>query len=1422
MNWTNFKTYNEAPTRAFEALCNQIFELWINRIYANEKKSFVVVNGAGGDGGVEAYATLENGDEIGVQAKWFPDSITSSQFSQIRDSIFSALKVHINLKKYVVCVPRDLSNVKLGKNGDLVKNTEYSKWEKCVGDIKKKYPNIEILFWGDSIILEQLQYSEAAGVRQYWFEKEELTQERLQYSYAKQREGWLANRYTPALHNQGKMHEMLSSFLGNKQECDGLLREFTVIEKTYKNLYKKLLALLGLLEEQNIYGKEREKIQEINKRLLAQLNEITIVQELFKQETKLNDWVEHVMTDDLLFEMLDWIRKHTFGKFGSHFGDAKRALEEVCEIRMYPLYSKMRQRNSFGKIIVMGSQGTGKTHGIANEVQELLNEGYVMPILVQAKSVNPNEEWKDIIIRNLGLADIWGEEELFTALEAMSYRVEVNNPLENNDVKIVPKILICVDGIDELKPYSRWIERINQVNAIVARHQRIRFCFTGRPYAFDEKELLQEPKYQTIYLSDDGDVPVRDLYDAYIHHYSVNDEGAKWLKYALSTPYALKLLCEIYQGKSISKIGKSDVTITELLKKKFISLEREFKASIGLDESTKVQIIKTVLIRLTDIFFDKNEMNCLDIKGELRKQSIYAYLNEIGLDAVLDFLEKQSFLQSYQRSAQSIFETEETVYLLGIQPVYDYLKALRLYEKGAYTDNLQIEDALLSNTSIMQMYSVMVLERDGKTIWKNQSCRNYFYEDELFEIVAFALVNVDVEYSKQHRNWVNEILRKNAYALGKVVNYIILPLARYTNHPLGSGLLNDYLMEFDKPAKRDLFWSVPSNLSAQGKVKWIRDEDIDYSNKSYMLNSEDVWDGLPLIWAWGLSSVNNHQRVMIRKELTKWGITQPDEYLKLFLHFSEINDPQIRADLFAVAMAVAYVNRKEKVFIKKISTWIMSTIFAYKKIVNVRDASVRYYARAIMECAYSEKIITEKQIEKCRPPYRISNKLMCFSPEATEGTLMSGYKMLDYDLARYVLGDPINRMFLGNRNNKDSIKSLLRQYQRKHGLQELSTDKFILGCAYGYVEQAGWNEEEFYGKPNGGQANEEIGLDIAIVRRYSSATHGSMSSIMSVTEKYAWCAKMEILGYLADRLPFYDYSDNIFFVSDYGTMEDYVNPYQEVCQKDLDSIMKETEIFLPESLTPRIGELSYSVEGIRTWIKESPNPNFSKWIQVNQEEVALYGSHIVDDEEQGVTTMMWISSGLIIDGTMPKFSRAIKDRDFLYQLCNPAEFYSYPNTDCYVSPLEVCWFNWKEEWESTIICGINVLHKNVARCVCNMQELGEDSYEVPSKIIREILGITEGDGYNYYDYTGKRVAYNTNAGERYGESQYMLLVDGEAFIDKVKERGFQPVWFVRVLKEPSAKAREKYNFFISRDETFMVWKRNKQWIYKKIYDASER
>ena len=110
----------------------------------------------------------------------------------------------------------------------------------------------------------------------------------------------------------------------------------------------------------------------------------------------------------------------------------------------------------------------------------------------------------------------WSEEELWSALEALSYRNEINTLLLQNEIRIIPKVIIYIDGVDEIKPYTRWNDRISQVNVITSRHKRIRFCFTGRPYAFDNKRILSEKSLKRVVLSDDGDVPVRTIYDKYI------------------------------------------------------------------------------------------------------------------------------------------------------------------------------------------------------------------------------------------------------------------------------------------------------------------------------------------------------------------------------------------------------------------------------------------------------------------------------------------------------------------------------------------------------------------------------------------------------------------------------------------------------------------------------------------------------------------------------------------------------------------------------------------------------------------------------------------------------------------------------------------------------------------------------------------
>ena len=124
MNWTKFQTYGMAPDKAFEVLCNQVFENWCKEDYKSDIASIRVVNGAGGDGGVESYAVLKDGTIVGLQAKWFPTSMTSSQIAQIKSSIKTAKKVRPKISRYIVCIPRDLSS-KTAQS----ENAEDTRWD---------------------------------------------------------------------------------------------------------------------------------------------------------------------------------------------------------------------------------------------------------------------------------------------------------------------------------------------------------------------------------------------------------------------------------------------------------------------------------------------------------------------------------------------------------------------------------------------------------------------------------------------------------------------------------------------------------------------------------------------------------------------------------------------------------------------------------------------------------------------------------------------------------------------------------------------------------------------------------------------------------------------------------------------------------------------------------------------------------------------------------------------------------------------------------------------------------------------------------------------------------------------------------------------------------------------------------------------
>src|SRR5437762_1425465 len=78
----------------FEELCVSLFRSEFGNPFEVKR-----VEGSGGDGGVEAFNRLANGDVVGLQSKYFSE-LKEKQWKQVEASIKQASNSHPSLKCY--------------------------------------------------------------------------------------------------------------------------------------------------------------------------------------------------------------------------------------------------------------------------------------------------------------------------------------------------------------------------------------------------------------------------------------------------------------------------------------------------------------------------------------------------------------------------------------------------------------------------------------------------------------------------------------------------------------------------------------------------------------------------------------------------------------------------------------------------------------------------------------------------------------------------------------------------------------------------------------------------------------------------------------------------------------------------------------------------------------------------------------------------------------------------------------------------------------------------------------------------------------------------------------------------------------------------------------------------------------------------
>jgi hypothetical protein len=576
MNWNNFRTHNQAPTEAFESLCIQLFERWVQRTYKEKVKNFYVVNGAGGDGGVEAYALLKSNEVVAVQAKWFPDKIEDQQIRQIDSSVKTAMKVRPNIISYTVCIPRNLGN-ETGRGA----KSEQNRWDNMEKSILGKYSNLSLVLWNKHTLTSELQKSGNEGIRKFWFESEEFDLELFKRRFDLMKAGWLRDRYIPSLHALGMINEI----------TEGLL----ITSDFRQKLLPYIHGIKGKMEiarhELSIALNDKEIIPESKHETgLSLFGEI-------EQYLGLLDEIEHALIKGIYIKEFQELQSVNVSDFIKTLKGSTSPQRELASFELTRSLNELKEEEPFGfdrirkigkslerhNTIISGQPGTGKTHGITDVVNIRISKNHPS-ILIRAKDVKAREGWGSILRSALGLSYNWSDEELFSALEATAYRAHINrlyNETKENDLEIEETcLLIAIDGIEESVELDAWGDRLGELDQILVKHHKIRFCIMVRPYVFAKGPLpLSRVDYTSI--REDGDVPVSDIFDQYIRTFNINVDAVPWVQFALKTPLALKLFCELYSGRVLLSENSLKTTVSHLLLSKIKKIDNEVKVDIN-------------------------------------------------------------------------------------------------------------------------------------------------------------------------------------------------------------------------------------------------------------------------------------------------------------------------------------------------------------------------------------------------------------------------------------------------------------------------------------------------------------------------------------------------------------------------------------------------------------------------------------------------------------------------------------------------------------------------------------------------------------------------------------------------------------------------------------------------------------------------
>ena len=997
VNWDSIRNVDGSQYAGFEDLCAQLAR-------AESPAHSRFVRKGTPDAGVECYCALPDGSEWGWQAKYFRE-LNSSRWTQIDESVKTALEKHPKLARYFVCIPINLADARLEGRTSALANWEQrvAKWE---GWSRERGLDVEFVWWGSSELLDRLSRPDQLGRLYYWFGLKGFDR------------SWFENRldealrtagprYTPEIHIELDVGQQLGQFGRTEAAIDRLKSHAVGIRRRLQTLRHP-----GVSERELLGTFDLDAVIEATDDVLSRFAalEADPMEELPLSAIADQLAVAGLAIDDILDGLYEmgreyeeqrrrdgWNPRRGESPHDQLAGTISRLRDELGEAR-YCLIEASEFANS-RLLVVSGAAGTGKTHLLCDFARSRVDMGTPCVLLMGQRFTEPAEPWGQVL-RQL---DMHGDqaEDFVGALEAAAQAAN-------------SRALVIIDALNEGRGREVWRSHLEAFLAPLEKSEWIGVVLSVRT-AYEAVVIPDEVRARATSVTHHGFEGYE--YDAartFFAYYGLEFPSAPVLHPEYRNPLYLKTICEGLSRNGYTRLPRGFHGITSAFNLYLDAVNKQLADT--LDYNPRDNLVRRALNSVARYFLETRQrwlpreraetlVNAI-LHGRDFSRSLYFGLITAGalvsdLDRMSDDPDDEVVFIGYERFADHIVAD----FLLQSLPAGCALE--NAFEASGRLAFLK-EDGWFAHRGLVGALCIQAPEQTGQELLKAApGLANYPNIGELFlESVVWRRLDA---FSDDTTEVLKRLMACGAIPEEPVDTW--LTVSTITGHPFNAEFL-DRRLRRDTMPDRDVWWSTYLHYAWKdnGPVERLVDWALGISREDPL--EPAVVDLAATSLAWMLTTSNRFLRDKATKALVSLLTGRMSSAERLVERFADVDDSYVTERVYAVAYGVAMRSQNPHA-VGELARLVYEKTF----VSGFPPAHIllRDYARGVVESGLQLGADIRVEETLIRPPYQsawpyIPDEAAIEALIAQHDQLRSGRwlvgSVMDGDFAIYRIGIP--------------------------------------------------------------------------------------------------------------------------------------------------------------------------------------------------------------------------------------------------------------------------------------------------------------------------------------------------------------------------------------------------------------------------------